>query len=224
MEGRTSRPALVAAALGLLLVVPWGLGDVQALWRAQALANEAHRRAELGLARASAAELTRAEDLYREALEAGAEGPAPWLGLTALLRRDGRVDEAVDLQRRGVAREPRNVEMRRVLASLLQETGHPDAAARHLRAVLVLDPDDGEALHNLVVLEADARNLEEAEQLARALVDLRPDWPQAYLDLGVVLARSGDRTGAADVFRRGLEAAPGDSLLTENLRRLDISQ
>lgn len=219
---RRVRPALVGAVVGLLLVVPWGLGDVQELWHAQALANEAHRRAELGMARDDADELDRSEELYRRAIDEGAAGPAVWLGLTDLLRREGKHDAAVEVAREGIRRAPQSVELRHVVASILLEEGNPEAAARHLLAVLTLDPDDTEALHNLTVLETGAGNLAEAERLARRLVEIRPDSPQGYLDLGVVLARAGDRTAAAEAFRRGLEAVPGDARLTENLRRLGI--
>ncbi|MCP4571580.1 MAG: tetratricopeptide repeat protein [bacterium] len=221
---RRPRPALAGLVAGLLLAVPWGLGDVQDLWGAQALANEANRRAELGLARGSAAELEQSEELYRRAVNEGAEGPAVWLGLTALLQREGKRDAALDVALEGIRREHQSVELRHVVASMLQESGDPEAAARHLRAILVRDPGDAEALHNLVVLEAELRNPEEAERLARRLVDLRPDWAQSYLDLGVVLARKGDSAGAGEVFRRGLAAVPGDARLAENLRRLQPAQ
>ena len=44
----------VAAAVALLLVIPWGLGGIRRDWRALAAANEALRWADVGVCRAGA--------------------------------------------------------------------------------------------------------------------------------------------------------------------------
>ncbi len=217
---RRSRSAWIGAVVGVLVVVPWGLNDVQAHWRAQAMANEAHRWAVLGDARQETALLQRAETLYRHSLDAGAEGAAPWLGLAALLEADGRLGEATDVLTRALDHEGRHLELRSVLVSQLLEAGRQAEAEDQLLALLTIWPGDADALHNLTVLLAGAGRLDDAHVRAEHLMATHPSDPRGYIDLGIVLARRGRSGEAAEVFRRGLRVAPDDERLTENLRRL----
>ena len=218
---RRARPAWIAVPLAVLLVVPWGLGPVQERWQAQALANEALRRADLGQALGDTVELARAGDLYREALDRGADGPAPWLGLAAVLQAQDDPDGAAEVLARGILHQDRHLEMRKVLISLLLEQGRSQEALARLQALLAQWPDDADALHNTAILLFQTDRLPEALRHAQRLVATAPDDPRGYNDLGILLARLGRRQEAADVFRRGLVAVPDDPDLAANMELVD---
>ncbi len=213
-------PAVVLAAL---VVIPWGLGPVQERWQAQAMANEALRRAELGRALQDSAETDRAEALYRTALEQGADGAAPWLGLAAILDDRGEAGQAIEVLARGVIHEDRNLEMRKVLVSHLLAEGRQQEALARLQALLEQWPHDPDALHNMTILLAGQGRLGDALVHAERLVAAAPGDPRGYNDLGILLARLGRREEAAEAFRRGLKAVPGDPDLSANLAHLDDS-
>jgi len=218
---RRTRGVWIAALLAVLLVVPWGLGPVQDQWQAQALANEALRRADLGQARGDTTEIARAGDMYRQALDSGADGAAPWLGLAAVRQAEGDPTGAADVLARGILHQDRNLEMRKVLVSLLLELGRTDQALARLQALLDQWPDDADSLHNMTILLSRTRRLPEALEHARRLVDAAPHDPRGYNDQGILLVQLGRPREAAAVFRRGLEAVPGDPGLEANLERLD---
>ncbi|MFO7610439.1 MAG: hypothetical protein R6X35_14835 [Candidatus Krumholzibacteriia bacterium] len=220
---RRRRPALVAVPLALLLVVPWGLDGVRDRWQAMGLANAALRHADLALATGDGAGLARAEELYRAALDRGAAGEAPWLGLAAVLEARGDPDGAGRVLADGLVALGRAPGLHGKLAAGALAAGDPVAAEPHLRAVLELRPRDADALHNLAVLRGGRgapADLAAAEDLARRLVAAHPDDPRGWNDLGILLARTGRSVEAAAVFRQGLARVPGDPDLAANLERL----
>jgi Flp pilus assembly protein TadD len=166
------------------------------------------------------AQLDRAEELYREAIDRGADGAAPWLGLATLLDERDAASEAIEVLGRGVLHEDRNLELRKVLVSSLLEQGRPDEALVRLQALLARWPDDPDALHNMTILLARGGRLPEAVAHAERLVAVAPGDPRGYNDLGILLARLGRTEEAAAVFRRGLEAVPGNEELRRNLATL----
>jgi len=91
-------------------------------------------------------------------------------------------------------------------------------------AALREHPRDRELLHWAAVLHEQAGQREQALAAAQAFRRHHPDDPQAYVDLGVLLARAGDLTGAAAVFGEGLRRAPGHADLATNLAKVGEDQ
>jgi len=218
---RGNRRAVVAGVLGVLLVIPWGLAGTRSMWRAQAKANEALRWAEVGQEDDSGAASRRAESLYREALAENAEGPAPWLGLAALLVARGERAEADSLLSVGAAATPRNLDINKTLLALRLEDGRRTEALALTAAILSDYPRDPDTMHNRTILLAEAGLTAEAAALANQLVAAHPADARGYVDLGIILAREGRTDEARAVFVRGLEAVPDDSRLKRNLEILD---
>jgi hypothetical protein len=218
---RKNRRAMVVTGLAVLITVPWGLDSTREMWRAQALANEAHRWAEIGEEEGSSAARETAESLYREALAGQAAGPAPWLGLAALLvERDERV-EAAEILTLGAMANSGNLEILKALLALQLEAGRRQEALELTGRILTEHPRDADSLHNRAVLLAELNRPAEALNTARELVSSHPDDPRGYIDQGVILARSGRRDEARAVFQRGLQVLPGHPLLLKNLELLE---
>lgn len=220
---RGNRKAVIGSFIAVLVTVPWGLGDTRDLWRAQAQANEARRWAEIGMNTDTAAELLKAEALYREALAglSGTDGgPAPWLGLASLLRERGERTEAAEILTKGAHSTTRNLEINKALLAIRLEEGNRDEALALSRAILDGHPRDADTLHNRTVLLFETGGAAEAVNTARTLIAAHPRDPRGYVDLGIILARQGDRSGARAVFEEGLRVFPENPALKKNLEIL----
>jgi tetratricopeptide (TPR) repeat protein len=221
---RKNRWAVVVSILAVIVTVPWGLESTRNMWQAQALANEALRWAEIGDQGAeeeSAPARETAENLYRESLANNAAGPAPWLGLAALLVENGEREEAAEILAEGSRVTFRNLEINKALLALWLEDGRRIEALELTGAILADHPRDADTLHNRTVLLAEAGLGEEALGVARELVDAHPGDARGYIDLGIILARAGRSREARAVFARGLAAVPGNPLLQRNLDLLE---
>jgi Flp pilus assembly protein TadD len=219
-----NRWVVLVSILAVIITIPWGLEGTRNMWRAQALANEALRWAEIGdQGNAGESTLARetAEYLYRESLANKAAGPAPWLGLAALLIEDGRREEAAEILAEGAGVTFRNLEINKALLALWLEDGRRAEALELTRAILEDHPRDADTLHNRTVLLAESGRGEEALEVARDLVGAHPGDARGYIDLGIILARAGRRQEARAVFQQGLAAAPGNPLLQRNLELLE---
>ncbi|MBK7188935.1 MAG: hypothetical protein IPH86_09725 [bacterium] len=210
----------MAAAVALLLVIPWGLGDIRRDWRALAAANEALRWAEVGVADRDEAALARAETLYRQAIDGRAGGPAPWLGLAMVLKERGDAAAAEQVLVEGAAATSQNLDLLKMVIRLQLEQKRRDDAFPRVLAALRDHPRDADLLHLAAVLNEQAGRREPALAAARDFRRHHPRNPQAYVDLGILLARGGELAAAEDVFREGLLVAPGHADLTANLARV----
>lgn len=209
-------PWLAAA----LLVVPWGLGGVRRDWRAMAAANEALRWAEVGAAGHDDASLARAEALYRQAVDGRAGGPAPWLGLAMVQRERGDAAKAESTLLEGCGKVSQNLDLLKQVIKLQLEQKRRDEAYPRVLQALQAHPRDGDLLHLAAVLGEQAGRREQAVAAALALRRWHPENPQAYIDLGILQARSGALAEAAATFAEGLRVAPGHPDLTANLAKV----
>jgi predicted Zn-dependent protease len=76
-----------------------------------------------------------------------------------------------------------------------------------LKNFVAQSPDDPFPRYGLAMELATRGELEEARQAFQELVDRKPDYVPVYLMYGNLLAQSGDKERAADMYRRGAEVA-----------------
>lgn len=207
--------------VAVLLVVPWGLGGIRRDWQALAAANEALRWAELGVAEHDDTALGRAETLYREAVAGKAGGPAPWLGLAMVLHERGDKVGAERILVEGCEATTQNLDLHKQLIRLHLEQKRRDEAFTRVLRVLPDHPRDADLLHLASVLNEQAGRRDQALATAHQFRRWHPRNPQAYVDLGVLLARDGALAEAAAVFGEGLRVQPGHPDLTENLAKVN---
>ncbi len=216
---RRGRARLVAAGIGLaaaLFVWPWGLDVPRQTWRATGLANEARRWTRS----ATAPDLARAEQLYREAVGADPTQSLAWQGLAQVLLATGRQAEAESVLADGALRAlPPGVLDRDLITLMLRDRRSAEVLPR-LVQYLRERPDDREMQHALIVALEQTGRQGQAIEAARRFVASAPDDPQGYVDLGVLLARAGRRDEAREVFARGLQRRPADPSLRRNLELL----
>jgi tetratricopeptide (TPR) repeat protein len=158
--------------------------------------------------------VARAEALYKEAVQRDPAYCDAMDNLGLLLRRQGKVDEAIEWYRKSLAIQPTNRVARANLATALRLQGRLDDALREGAISLEQDPDDAEA-HYGVGLTYLTRNepgkaLGHFERAEKLYWVQRPELTaDATLLKGVAQSRLGDcRTAVATL--ESIEKARGD--------------
>ena len=124
-------------------------------------------------------------------------------GLVLFLARHGQLDQAYGLAERFAKLHPRDPEAQKVYLRVLVATG--DAAARPLaKKLLTAAPRDGELLYLNGVLERKAEEYPAARGHLEASIAQTPEYADSRYNLGVVLARMGEFTGAKVQFEKAL--------------------
>jgi Flp pilus assembly protein TadD len=120
----------------------------------------------------------------------------------------------------GCSAVTQNLDLQKQVIRLQLEQKRRDEAYPRVLQALQDHPRDADLLHLSAVLSEQAGRREQALAAARDLRRWHPGNPQAYVDLGILLARGGSLAEAADVFRAGLRVAPGHPDLTTNLAKV----
>ena len=129
--------------------------------------------------------LPEAEARFRAALGAGNASALP--ALADVLRREGRRDEAIELLRSAVAREPGSAYAHRSLAVALAEAGELPEAEQEFRSAIAIDPNDWEALSGLGNVLHGGGHDDEAIAAHRAAIAKNPAFAAGHYNLGCVL-------------------------------------
>jgi Flp pilus assembly protein TadD len=167
--------------------------------------------ADLTLGKAS-----RADGRFEAAIAQG--GVAARGDVAAILRRNGRDDDAEKQLRAWVRTSPTDAEGRLALGALLERKGRLAEAEVELREAIRLDPRSAEAKNYLGYSLADrGERVEEALELIRGALQLDP-WNGAYLDsLGWVYVKLGRLDDARDPLERAAREFPKDATVLEHL-------
>jgi len=177
--GKTSGNLLCLALLGLLGTLTWR-----------------HARAFEG-----------EEALWRDTL---AKNPGCWMAhhnWGVYLSAQGRLDEAAEHYRAGLALYPDH-EAHLGLGAVLEAQGKTDEALAHYLKALELRPDYPEAHNNLSSIFIKQGDAPKAQQHAAEAIRLRPNFPQAHFNLGNAYHRQGNITNAVAEYALAAQFKP----------------
>jgi len=165
--------------------------------------ESADSRKDLGTVLAETGQIQEAETQFRGALSIRPALPEAHAYLAFLLANRGDMAEAISHFERAGDSASNQFNYAITLARMNRKAD----ARTHLEKSLQADPNQPFA-HEVLggLLEADGK-LPEAVSHYKEAIRLRPDFGKAHLDLGAVLARKGDRAGAAAEFRAALADA-----------------
>lgn len=177
---------------------------------------------------------------YEQAVEVAAEKPEAYEALGRLLAEQGDLEAALAQARHALARAPEDPEPRYRVGALLVRLQRHEDALPYLEAVVAQDPHHRGAHYNLGQALVHLQRTAEAEhyltradslqQAEAALGDLaetarvNPDAPQAWVDYGNALRRSGRGAEAREAYRKALNLAPWSLALQNNLAVLAVEQ
>lgn len=149
----------------------------------------------------------------RSLVDATANPPREALvALAAVLHRSGDSETALRYAARAIALAPEDPAALRRYALIRFPSA--DAAAEAVRLL----PNDAALLTILGEALRAGGHLDPAERTLRSAIEADPDVPYAYVNLGVLLVRRGDKAEAARRFREALAIDPGNAAARNNLR------
>ncbi|OIN90885.1 MAG: hypothetical protein AUJ20_13045 [Comamonadaceae bacterium CG1_02_60_18] len=137
----------------------------------------------------------------------------------ALIAKQGRLDEAVQLLRSQPERSESDARLKRSAeVQMLREQHQLERARATLEAFIAQFPDDFDLVYDLAMVHEKLGDLPEMERLLRQLIANRPDDPHAYNALGYSLADRRLRLPEAmTLITKALELAPNDPFITDSL-------
>jgi Flp pilus assembly protein TadD len=125
-----------------------------------------------------------------------------------ILRRTGRLDEAMASYRRALVLEPGLAGAWLDLGVCHYLKGDPFWARVFYRFANALEPDNADAWNELGVADIALGNYEQAEQSLENAVNRKPEHPEAWNNFGLVVARRGALADARRHFLRALFLRP----------------
>ncbi len=148
-----------------------------------------------------------------------------------ILRRTGRLDEAMASYRRALVLEPRQAGAWLDLGVCHYLKGEHFSARVFYRLANSLEPENADVWNELGVADIALGNYEQAEQSLENAVNRKPEHPEAWNNLGLVVARRGALADARGHFTRALFLRPDYymalcnlGLVCHELERFDESE
>ena len=184
--------------------------------------NSTETLTNLGVMQLQSGNLTRAQELFERVLVLDERDAAARLNLGVVHLNRAELDQARQAFERVAQTEtPQRADALFNLGYLVQTAGDLPRAEERYRATLAWAPEHGAALNNLgeVLLARD--DPAGAAQLFERLARLEPNEPSVHLNLGVALARAGQRERARAAFQEALTLDPSFALAREALRELE---
>lgn len=155
-----------------------------------------------------AGELSRAEQLYRQILEADPQLAEAWHLLGMVAHSTGQSRIAVEFINRAIQLKSQVPAFHNNIGLVLQGLKDlPRAAASYQRA-LELQPDYAIAHNNLGNVCKEQGRLSEAAACYRNALELKPDFAEAHNNLGIICKEQQDLDAAVLCYRRALELKP----------------
>ncbi|HXS99342.1 MAG TPA: tetratricopeptide repeat protein [Elusimicrobiota bacterium] len=146
--------------------------------------------------------------LWTRGVSAYPDAYVPDVNMAHALRAAGREDEAADYERRAIAADPLNADMRNNYGSWLLSKGRVPEALEQLRRAAELSPASAPIRFNLgMALRAGGQRKEGLDALAEA-VALDPGYGEALNNLGLALLEDGRAEDAARRFEEADKASP----------------
>lgn len=130
------------------------------------------------------------------------------MALAAEHHQAGRLQEAEQLCRQVLQKEPAHVDALRLLGLIAAGSGDLDDAEHLLRQALAGAPDHAPALFELGRVLKELDRPDDAIDVYRELLALQPDDPRAHFQLASVLAPAARNEESATAYRRCLALAP----------------
>jgi predicted O-linked N-acetylglucosamine transferase (SPINDLY family) len=171
-----------------------------------------------------AGEFDRAEQLYRQILDADRAQPDVWnyLGETYLMR--GRYGEAVSSYKRAVELAPDHAGASNGLGVAYAQQNNWEQAVQCFQQAAEKKPDYFEAYSNLGIALSNQGKLFEAERSYRKALEFKADYPEALSNLGLVLGSLGKLHDAAASHQQALQYRPDFGPARDNMQRVYAAQ
>jgi Flp pilus assembly protein TadD len=131
--------------------------------------------------------------------------------------RHGRLDQAAQIYRAILTRNPQAVGALHLLGVVAYQQGQYQQASELIRRSIALQPEEASFYANLAEVYRAAGQFDQAISCCRTALALRPDSPEAANNLGLALLARGDAAAAVAQLEAALRSRPDDAMLHNNL-------
>ena len=159
------------------------------------------------------------------------EHPFAWKALALLLKRTGKINEALIAIKRSVELDPKDNENHYNLAIILQGLGKFNEAEASYRKAIALKPGHAEAYCNMGVTLQKLGKSDDAQTSYRKAIELKTNYAEAYNNLGATLQEIGKLEEAELNFRKAIslkidyaEAYNNLAVTLKELEKLDDAE
>jgi tetratricopeptide (TPR) repeat protein len=140
-----------------------------------------------------------------------------WKVLGLVLKRIGRISEALVANQKAVEIAPKDAESHYNLGNTLRELGRLDKAEASYNKAIALQPDYTDAHNNVGITLEELGRLEEAEASYRKVTLLQPAYSKAHSNLGNALRELGRLNEAEASCRKAIALQPDFAEFYNNL-------
>ena len=154
-----------------------------------------------------------AEAVFRETVEKAPKLFAGYVGLSQLLFKRNRPEEAARALSLATGRVDDSAEVRRMLGNSELARNHLPEAIHQFEAALHFNPNDAGALFGLVVAQRKSGAMDAAEKALDQLEKVDPTFPGLALERGQLFENRGAYDRAIALYRSALEQRPSDTEL-----------
>ncbi|MEG3619275.1 tetratricopeptide repeat protein [Magnetovibrio sp. PR-2] len=162
----------------------------------------------LALSHQSSGNLSEAENIYRQILQADPNQPEVLLNLGVISGQAGQFDVACDFLKQAIALSPNSALARFNYGNALRELGRLDEAAESFKKALVINPGHAEAHNNLGNVLRELDQLDGAADSFAKAIEANPNHAVAHNNLGNVLQDLGKPDAAIDAYQKALQIQP----------------
>ncbi len=120
----------------------------------------------------------------------------------------GRLQDAEQLYRQILARQPGHADALHLLGVIAYQVGRKDAAVDLIRQAILIKPNYAEAYSNLGSALRDRGQLDEAIAAFRQAIALNPNLPETHSNLGNALSDKGQLDEALTAYRQAIALRP----------------
>ena len=153
-------------------------------------------------------DLPKAEEIYRQILQAEKNHPDALHLLGLIAYQIGKNDVALNLITTALESKPVFAKAQSNLGNVLKKVGQLERAVHHYREAIAIEPDFAEAHSNLGLTLCELGQPKEAIDICRKAITIKPDFLEAYCNLGVALKELGRLDEAVTVYRQTLDIEP----------------
>ena len=148
------------------------------------------------------------ETLWQTTLVKNPDSSMAYNNLGLLLKRQGRMNEAIENYHKALQLDPNNYEALNNLGNILKTGRHLDEAIECYRQAIQINPKYYEALNNLGAALAAKGQVDEAIGYYRQAILINPKFAGPLNNLGVALGTKGQIDDAIDSFRQAILIDP----------------
>lgn len=159
-----------------------------------------------------------AVSLWSDVVKKSPQKVRPHNNLGNALKRQGKIEEAIDHFNRALQINPGYAKAHNNLGTALASQGKTAEAIKHFGIALYINPGYAAAHSNIGVTLAGQDEVEKAIVHFRAALRLKPDYAKVHSNLGAALVRQGKLPEALEHFYTALRLKPDDIQTFKNLQ------